>query len=89
LIEIPKLSVSSISCLDNHVSVVNQIKIFVGWKLRNNVERSFNIESEVFAEFTFDWFLFPLILIDNIELLVDFTMLGMNNDVLVFSVKTS
>jgi hypothetical protein len=89
LIEIPKLGVSSISCLDNHVSVVDQVKVLVGWELGNNVERSLDIKTEVFAEFSLDWLLLPFIFIDNIEQLVDLSMLVVDNDVLVLSVKTT
>jgi len=89
LIKVPQLGASSISCLDNHVPVVNEIKIFVRWKLRNNIERSFNIKTEIFAQLSFDWFLFPFILVDDIKQLVHFSMFVMDNDVLVFSVKTT
>jgi hypothetical protein len=89
LIKVPELSVSSISGLDHHVSVVDQIKIFVWLELRNNVEGSFNIETEVFAQFTFNWLFLPLIFIDDIEQLLSFSMLSMDNDILVLSVKTS
>jgi hypothetical protein len=57
--------------------------------LRNDVERSFNIETEVLAELSLDWFLLPLIFIDDIEELVDLAMFVMNYDVLVFSVESS
>jgi hypothetical protein len=40
-------------------------------------------------EFTFNWFFFPIFLIDKIELLVDFSVLGVDNDVLVLSIKTT
>jgi hypothetical protein len=57
--------------------------------LGKNVERSFNIETEVFAELSFHWLLLPFILIDNVELLVDFPMLVVDNDVLVLSIEAS
>jgi len=58
-------------------------------QLRNDVERSFNIETEVFAELSLDGLLLPFILIDDIEELVDLSVLVVNNDVLVFSVKAT
>jgi hypothetical protein len=89
LIEIPKLGVSSISSLDDHVSVADQVKVLVGWELGYNVERSLDVKTEVFAEFSLDWLLLPFIFIDNIEQLVDLSMLVVDNDVLVLSVKTT
>jgi hypothetical protein len=69
--EVPCLGVSSIGCLDDHVSVVDQVKIFVAWQFRNNVEVSFDIESELLVEFSFAWFSLPFISVDNIPFLCD------------------
>jgi len=68
LMEVPFLSVSSISSLDHKVSVVNDVKISVRCKLGNNVEWSFNVEIEIFVEFSFGWFSLPFISEDNIPL---------------------
>jgi hypothetical protein len=89
LIEVPELSASSISCLDDHVSVIDQVKIFVGWKLGDNVEWSFNIEAKVFAQLSLNRFFLPFILIDDVKELLDFAMLVVNNDVLVLSVEAT
>jgi len=69
--EIPDLSVSSVWCLDNKVSVVDKIKVSVGWELRDNVEWSFNVKTKLFVEFSFHWISLPFIKIDDIPLLVE------------------
>jgi hypothetical protein len=57
--------------------------------LRDNVEWSFNIETEVFVEFSFLWIFWILISIDDVPLLVDLSMLVVDNDVSVFSIKST
>jgi hypothetical protein len=57
--------------------------------MSSDEECSFNIETESLVEFTLLWITFPLISIDNIELLVDFSMLFPDNDVSVFSINTT
>jgi hypothetical protein len=57
--------------------------------LRDNVEWSFNIETEVFVEFSFLWIFWILISIDDVPLLVDLSMLVVDNDVSVFSINST
>jgi hypothetical protein len=47
LVEPPDLSISTIWCLEYHVSVVDQVEVSVRWQCCDNVEWSFNIEAEV------------------------------------------
>jgi hypothetical protein len=61
----------------------------VGWELRNNVEISFNVHTEVFIEFSFLWFTLPFISVDKVPLLVDSSMLVVNNDLSVLVVVVS
>jgi hypothetical protein len=87
--EVPNLAGSSVRCFDHHISVVNQIKISVVWQLRNHMEWSFNIESELFIQLSFLWFALPFISINNVPLLVDLIVLVLNIDVSVFCVNVS
>jgi hypothetical protein len=65
------LSLSTISSLDDHVSVVDKIKISIVWHFRNEVEISFDIETEFLIEFTLGGLSFPFINVDDIPLLMD------------------
>jgi len=87
--EVPFLRFSAISSLDDKVSAVNDIEISVLWQLRNNVEWSFNIESELFVKFSLLWLFWIFVSIDDIPLLVNLTMFGPYNNVSVFIIKTS
>jgi hypothetical protein len=78
------LSVSGVRSLNNNVPVVDQVKISVIWQLRNNVEVSLNVKTEVFIELTLSWFSLPFINVDDVPLLVDFTVLSMDDNVSVF-----
>jgi hypothetical protein len=68
LMEVPLLCISSILSLDDHVSVVNQVKISSTWQCRDDVEISFDIESELFIQLSLLW-LRVLVNIDNLPLL--------------------
>ena len=87
--EIPDLCLSSIWNLDDHVSVIDQIKVSVLSHIRNDVEVSFNIKTELFIELTLYWFLWILINIDDIPLLVDMVVLIPDNDVSVLFIFVS
>jgi hypothetical protein len=89
LVEPPGLGVSSISSLDDHVSVVDKIKVSSWWQLGDDVEWSFDIEAEFFIEFSFSWFSLPFIGIDDIPLLVDSTMLVSCFNISIFSINIS
>jgi hypothetical protein len=89
LVEIPNLRFSSIWCLDDHVSVVNQVHVSVAWHSWNNVEVSKDIESKFFIEFSLPGFTLPFISVDYIPLLVNFTILVSNNDVSILSINVS
>jgi hypothetical protein len=68
LVEVPNLCFSTVSSLDNEVSVVDQIKISVWSHLWYNIEVSFDVKSEVLVKFSLLW-LFVFINIDDLELL--------------------
>jgi hypothetical protein len=89
LIEVPDLSLEGVWCLDYKVSVVDNIKISVVWKLRNNEEISLNIETEVFVEFSLGWFSWIFIGIDNVPLLVKSAMLLPCDDVSVLIISST
>jgi hypothetical protein len=89
LIEVPSLSFVSISCLDNHISVVDDFEVSVFFQLWDNVEWSLDIKVEVFVEFSLSWFLWVFVSIDDIPLLVDSTMSGVHDNVSVFGVNTT
>jgi hypothetical protein len=89
LVEVPDLSLSSVWCLDDHVSVVDEIKISVLWQFGDYIEVSFNIESEISVEFTFDWLIWVLISIDNLPLLVDLSMFVEDLDILVLIIEST
>jgi hypothetical protein len=89
LVEVPDLSLSSVWSLDDHVSVVDEIKISVLWQFGDYIEVSFNIESEISVEFTFDWLIWVLISIDNLPLLVDLSMFVEDLDILVLIIEST
>jgi len=86
LMEVPDLGSSTIWCLDDHVSVVDQIKISSASKFRNNVEISFNIKTNVFIHLTLGWLL-VLIDIDDFPLLSEFVVLATYHDISVFHIS--
>jgi len=57
--------------------------------LRDDVEWSFNIETEVFVEFSLLWLIWVLVSIDDIPLLVNLSMLSISNDVSALSIYSS
>jgi hypothetical protein len=59
------------------------------WQFRDNVEVSFNIESKISVEFTFDWLIWVLISIDDLPLLVDLSMFVVDLNVLVLIIESS
>jgi hypothetical protein len=89
LVEEPGLCSSSISDLDSHVSVVDDIEISARSHVSNDMEWSFNIETEVFVEFSLNWISLPLIGIDDIELLIDLSVFLVGNDISVFRILST
>jgi hypothetical protein len=81
--EVPDLSLPSIWRLDDHVSVVDEIEISVFFQLRDNIEITVNIESEIRVDFTLGWFLWILVSIDNFPLLINFSVFVVNLDISV------
>jgi hypothetical protein len=75
-VEVPFLGSSSISGLDDNVSVVDDIEISVFSHLRDNIEISVNIHTESLVEFTLLWFSLPLVSIDDIPLLRNMVLSG-------------
>jgi hypothetical protein len=88
-VEIPFLCVSSIRDFDDHISVIDQVKVSTTWQFRDNVEVSFNIETESLVELTFLWFSLPLINVHDIPLLIDFAVSSEDLDVLVLTINSS
>jgi len=89
LMEIPNLSISSIWCLDNHVSVVDKIKVSVFFHLWYNMEIFLDNETELFIHFTLAWFTFPFVNIDDVPLLMKTVVSFLNTDVSVLLVNVS
>jgi hypothetical protein len=87
--EVPSLSVSTIGCLDDHVSVVDQVKISIVWELRNYMEISLDIESELFVEFSLSWLSLPLVSVHNIPLLIDLAVFVLSLNISVFLINVS
>jgi hypothetical protein len=65
--EVPILSLSSVSGLNYHVSSKN-VKISVSSHSRNNIEISLNIQTESSVEFSLSWISLPLVSIDDVPL---------------------
>jgi len=55
----------------------------------DNVEWSFNIETEFLVEFSLNWLSLVLIYIDNLPSLLNLSILIVYNNVLVFIVKST
>ena len=85
--EVPNLSSSSIWSLDDHVSVVDYIKVSLLSHLRLNIEVSFNVEAEIFIKLSLAWFSFPFVNVHNIPHLVHSSSRIVNNYVSVFSIN--
>jgi hypothetical protein len=84
--EVPYLSLSAIWCLDDHVSVIDQVEVSVFWHLRNNVEVFFNNDIESIVQFTLLWLL-VIINKHNFPLLSNVITSITNLDVSVFVVS--
>jgi hypothetical protein len=65
--EVPILSLSSVSGLNYHVSSKN-VKISVSSHSRNNIEISLYIQTESSVEFSLSWISLPLVSIDDVPL---------------------
>ena len=89
MVEVPNLGSSSISNLDDHVSVIDQVKVSSLWKLRDNVKISLNVKSELLVELTLSWLLLVLVNIDYLPSLVDLSVLVFSNGVSVLIVESS
>jgi hypothetical protein len=89
LVEVPHLGISSVWSLNDHVSVVDQIKVSVFFHLRDNMEVFFNNESIFFIELSFSWFSLPFINVDDVPLLVKPVVSRVNTNVSVFSINVS
>jgi len=89
LVEVPDLGLSTVWCFDDHVSVVDQVKISVVRKCRHNVEVSLNIESESLIELTLCWLSLPFINIDDVPLLMNSVLVCVDTNVSVFVVKST
>ena len=86
LVEVPDLLSSSIVNLNGHVSVVEDFEESVVWELGDDVEVSFDVESEFLVVLSLSWFSLPFVSVDDIPLLVDLAVLGSDDDVSVLRV---
>jgi len=89
LMEVPYLSISSVWSLNDHVSVVDQIKVSVLFHLRYNVEVFFNNKTVFFIELSLYWFTLPFINVDNVPLLVKTIVSSLNTNVSVLLVDVA
>jgi len=89
LVEPPGLGVSFVSSLDDHVFVVNQVKVSMFSELRDDVEWSFDVQTKLFIELSLNWFSWVFISIDDIPLLVETTMLVPDDNVSAFSILST
>jgi len=87
--EVPYLSISSVWSLNDHVSVVDQIKVSVLFHLRYNVEIFFNNKTVFFIELSLYWFTLPFINVDNVPLLVKTIVSSLNTNVSVLLVDVA
>jgi hypothetical protein len=87
LMEVPDLGSSTVSYLDDHVSVVDQVEVSSLRKSRDDVEISLNVKSELLVELTLGWLLLVFIDIDNLPLLTCLSILVLNDDVSVFIIE--
>jgi hypothetical protein len=78
--EVPDLSLSSIWCLNDHVSVVDEIEISVTWHRRDNIEISFYIKSELLVQLSLLW-LIVLVYIHDLPLLSEILVSGIYHDI--------
>jgi len=84
--EVPDLSLSSIRCLDNHVSVVDEIEISSTWQCRDNIEISFDVESELLIQLSLLW-LRVIVNINDLPLLsINIVTSVVYHDISVFSI---
>jgi hypothetical protein len=89
LVEIPLLSISSIWSLDDHISVVDQVEISIGFECRDNIECTINVKTELLVKLTLSWFLLILIYIDNSPSLLNLSIPVHDYDILVLIVNSS
>jgi hypothetical protein len=87
--EVPNLSSSSVRSLDDHISVIDKVKISIVWQLRNNVEVSLNVKTELLVKLSFSWFSLPFVNVYDIPLLVESVVLVLDFNVSVFSINIS
>jgi hypothetical protein len=86
LVEVEDLGLSSVGSLDDHVSVVNEVKISSTWQGWDYVEISFDVKSESCVHLLGLWFR-VLIDVDNFPLLSEVGSSGSNLDISVFHVS--
>jgi len=89
LVEVPDLSSSTVWNLDDHVSVIDQVKVSVIWEFGDNIEVSLNIETESLIELSLSWFALPFIDVNNVPLLVNFIALFIHTNVSVLLINLS
>jgi hypothetical protein len=89
LVEVPDLGLSSVWCLDNKVSVVDQVKVSVRWEFSDNVEISLNVKTELLVELSLSWLLLIVFNINYSPSLMNFIVSSFHHKVSIFIVKTS
>ena len=87
--EVPVLSYCVNISFDDEISSTHQVKMSVHWQLRNNMEGSINVDTEIFIKFSLSWLSLPFVNVDNIPHLVHSSGSLVNNDVSVFSINIS
>jgi hypothetical protein len=88
-VEVPHLLLSAVSCLNSKFVAIDDIEVSVLWQFRDDVEWSFDVESEFLVEFTLSWFTLVFINVDDVPLLVDLSMFSPGNDVSVFGINST
>jgi hypothetical protein len=87
LMEVPDLGASSVWCLDDHVSVVDQVEVSVLLQLRDDVEIFLNYETKLIIHLSFAWLSLPFINIDDVPLLVKAVVSAVDSNVSVLLVN--
>ena len=90
--EVPDLCSPSVVSLDGKVSVIWNVEESVFWKLRYDMEVTFNIETELLIEFSLLWFSLPFINVHDVPLLTESSqscVLWSNFNVSVLLVKVT
>jgi len=87
LVEPPNLALVAIWLLDDNLLMwwwIYSLEVSSSWKHWFNMEWPFNVETEVFIEFSLLWFTLPVINIDDVPKLVQLSIALAHDNVFVF-----